>query len=230
MTTKRKSRKDTNRAMRDVSDLPPTTFALPDDGRQAKHLQRQRKEVAVQIAKHANADGTQSYPAITTLMKPMGCSRATIFRLLADLRTLGFLHDGDIHGFRKTRIRTLDLRKMAPVASSQEDPSHLDEDDPSHLQDDPSQVQEAPVSSTTPSVSSTEAPVSSIPSTRQGQDETQPSTDRPSKPNKTVLTDRDDGEPGSVSKTDAGNHSKSLSRAEKALQRFRENSKRAGAL
>src|SRR5258707_4335999 len=93
--TKPKTGKDTTRCMRDVQDLSPSTFALPSDGRQARHLQRQRKALAMGLARHANADGTQSYPAISTLMTSMGCSRSTIFRLLDNLKTLGFLQDGD---------------------------------------------------------------------------------------------------------------------------------------
>ena len=126
MTPTSKSKKDTTRGMRDVSDLPPSTFALPDDGRQAKHLQRQRKEVAVQLAKPANADGTNSYSSAGTMAKAMGCHRTTIFRLLKDLKTLGFLHGDKLHGFYKTVVRDLDISYMktvaSPVASSPDSP------------------------------------------------------------------------------------------------------------
>lgn len=175
MSTKTKTtKKDATRAMRDVSDLPPARFALPNEGRQAKHLQRQRKEVAVQIAKYANADGTKSFPSVVKIATAMGCSRRTVFRLLDDLRTLGFLHDGDIHETRKTRIRTLDLGKMkpAPVTTSAESPVTSSESPV------PSSPNTCDIFDRAP-VSSTQAPVSSCTSPVPKEDGTQPSTDRP---------------------------------------------------
>ena len=190
--------KDTTRCMRDVQDLAPSTFALPDDGRQTKHLQRQRKALAMGLARHANADGTQAYPAINTLMKSMGCSRSTIFRLLDDLKTLGFLQDGDIHGLRKTRVRTLDVQRMTGQSvSSSDDPSHLRKDDLSHLHGSPVSSSRVPVSSSMAPVSSSRVPVPK-------QDDTQPSSDRPSRPKETVITDRDAPDSGSVSSKQTG--------------------------
>lgn len=184
--TKHKAGKDTTRCMRDVQDLAPSTFALPDDGRQTKHLQRQRKALAIGLARHADADGTQAYPAISTLSKPMGCSRRTIFRLLDDLRTLGFLQDGDIHGFRKTRVRTLDVQQMVgrPVPSSQA-PVSSSENDLCHLHT-------SPVPSSRPPVSSSGTPVPK-------QDGTQPSSDRPNKPTTNRPSDQGAGQVESVS-------------------------------
>ena len=191
--TKHKAGKDTTRCMRDVQDLAPSTFALPDDGRQTKHLQRQRKALAIGLARHADADGTQAYPAISTLSKPMGCSRRTIFRLLDDLRTLGFLQDGDIHGFRKTRVRTLDVQQMVgrPVPSSQA-PVSSSENDLCHLHT-------SPVPSSRPPVSSSRAPVSSSGAPVPKQDGTQPSSDRPNKPTTNRPSDQRAGQVRSVS-------------------------------
>jgi len=118
------------RCLRDVVDLPPRAFALPGDGRQAKHLCDQRKHLAVVIARYANADGSGAYPAVGTLTKATGYHRATVFRLLANLRALGFLSDGKLAGFRGPRTRVLNVAKMrsavlvpessAEVASSPE--------------------------------------------------------------------------------------------------------------
>lgn len=146
--------------MRDVSDLPPSRFALPDDGRKARCLQRERKEVAVQIAKHADADGTNSFPSVTKIAEATGDSRRTVFRLLEDLRDLGFLHDEGIHSTRKTRIRTLDLGKMkSPVPDSTDDPCQIrgtpvpDSSDTCAIFDGaPVSDSQAPVSDCTPPV------------------------------------------------------------------------------
>src|ERR1035438_9205481 len=91
------------RCLRDVVVLPPGAFALPGDGRQAKHLCHQRKDLAVVIALYANPDGSGAYPAVGTLTKATGQHRATVFRLLADLRALGFLSDGKRVGSRGLR-------------------------------------------------------------------------------------------------------------------------------
>lgn len=100
------------RCLRDVVDLPPGAFALPADGRQAKHLRSQRKDLAVVIARYANPDGSRAYPAIGTLTKATGQNRATVFRRLADLRALGFMSDGKLVGPRGSRTRILNVVKM----------------------------------------------------------------------------------------------------------------------
>jgi hypothetical protein len=104
------------RCLRDVVDLPPGAFALPGDGRQAKYLCHQRKDLVVVIARYANPDGSGAYPAVGTLTKATGQHRATVFRLLADLRALGFLSDGKQVGPRGSRTRVLNVVKMRAAA------------------------------------------------------------------------------------------------------------------
>ena len=111
------------RCLRDVVDLPPGAFALSGDGRQAKHLRSQRKDLAVVIARYANPDGSRAYPAIGTLTKATGQNRATVFRRLADLRALGFLSDGKLVGPRGSRTRILNVVKMRSAVLAPE--SHL---------------------------------------------------------------------------------------------------------
>lgn len=199
MTTTNKNKttaKDTTRCMRDVQDLSPSTFALPDDGRQAKHLQRQRKALAMALARYADADGSASYPSIETLTKPLGMSRRTVFYHLAALRTLGFLQDGDIHNFHKTRVRTLDVQRMVerPVQSS--------DNDLCNLEGSPVQSSRVPVQSSQVPVQSSQAPV-------QKEDCTQPSLDRPNKPSPYRPSDREpDFESGSVFTTGPKPHQK----------------------
>jgi hypothetical protein len=113
------------RCLRDVVDLPPSAFALRGDGRQQKHLCRQRKALTVILARYANADGSGAYPAAQTVGKAMGCHRSTVFRLLKDLQELGFETDGRLVCYRGGRDRTLHVARMQAVASSPGSESHL---------------------------------------------------------------------------------------------------------
>jgi len=156
-THKIKDARDTTKCLRDITDIPPSAFALPNEGRKAKYLQGQRKSVAQQLARYANADGTQAFPSIKTLMKPTGYGRSTIFRVLKDLKTLGFLQDGAIHDFRKTRVRTLDVQRMIQAPVQDSSPSNLTpvQDSPS----DPSKIDDRPVQDSRAPVQDRHAPV-----------------------------------------------------------------------
>ena len=147
------------RCLIDVADLPPSAFALDGDGRQGKHLQRQRKALAILLARTANADGTSIFPSVPTLAEKMGCHRATIFRLMADLEKLKLITNGGLHKFYKTRERVMHVSALAPVASSEVAPvaSSL-----------------APVASSPLPVASSLAPVASSPSPVAKEDATQP--------------------------------------------------------
>jgi Helix-turn-helix domain len=114
------------RCLMDATDLPPSAFALPDDGRQQKHLCMARKSLCIALARHANADGSNCFPSKTTLGKSTGFSPRTIARLFNDLAALGFLSNGDVHPVFRTTMRTLTLPKGA-VSSSEEGPCHLRE-------------------------------------------------------------------------------------------------------
>lgn len=144
---KKKPQATATRCWLDLVDIPPQAFALPGDGRKSHSLQGERKSIALKLAKHAHSDGSNSYPSVKTIMAATGRSRATVFRLLKDLRTLGFLRDGTIHEFHKTRIRSLDITKLRPVSDSPVDPSQVhrspvsdSQGHPSQIPDDPSQI------------------------------------------------------------------------------------------
>jgi len=114
------------RCLLDATALPPSAFALPDDGRQRTHLCNRRKAVVQALASKANADGTSCFPSISTLVSMTEIKRSTLFRFLDDLRTLGILTDADLHPYLKTRRRELRLpvpssndSSVAPVPSSQ---------------------------------------------------------------------------------------------------------------
>lgn len=102
------------RCLLDAVDLPPSSFALPGDGRQRAHLCLKRKVLVTALARYANPDGTSCYPSVPTLKESTEMSKRTIYRLLGDLRSLGILSDGDLHPYYKTRVRSLNL----PVPSS----------------------------------------------------------------------------------------------------------------
>jgi hypothetical protein len=99
----------------DATDLPPSAFALPDDGRQKAHLCLARKVLTAALARHASADGSHCFPSKNTLQASTGMSHATIKRLLNDLAALGFLSNSGIHPRFRTAMRTLAL----PQPSSQ---------------------------------------------------------------------------------------------------------------
>jgi hypothetical protein len=150
------------RCLQDVVDLPPRAFALPDDGRQRRHLCSKRKDVAVQLARRANPDGSGARPAVETIANAIGCHRATIFRLLKDLRTLGFLTDEEIHQYHGTRMRRLHVQRMIeavpPVASS---PAACDKSARQPCDKSARQNPAPPVASSRPSVASSQVPVAS---------------------------------------------------------------------
>lgn len=112
-----------------VRDVPIESYRLPADGRKWKHECTLRRSLAMQLATYADGDGTRITPSVQTLLDGMGLHRATIHRLLKDLKALGFLKDGAI-GKLRTRERVLDLDAMSskipkscsawpPVADSQ---------------------------------------------------------------------------------------------------------------
>lgn len=97
---------------RDAMAYPPECFSLPTDGRKAKHVCRQRRELFIQYALYADGDGTRAWPGEKRICKEMGLSRRTAERLVADLKELGCVveavgPDGKIklHGPRGTTER-----------------------------------------------------------------------------------------------------------------------------
>jgi hypothetical protein len=125
----------------DIRHLPPEAYALPDDGRQGRHLRRQRRTLALQLAMYANPDGTSARPSSFTLAKELGLSRRTVTRLLHDLtERLGFLQNGEIHRLTKVRVRSLNVQKMtgAPAPSSEQPASSSRAPAPSSISPAPS--------------------------------------------------------------------------------------------
>ena len=119
---KKKDKMKAARCLLDVTDIPPSAFALPDDGRQASHLQQQRKALAQVLAKAANADGSSIRISQETMAKKTGFSRAKVNRLLDDLKLLGVLTDEGYFRVAEKRyvsIRALHLSALLVSSSSQ---------------------------------------------------------------------------------------------------------------
>jgi hypothetical protein len=112
------------RAMLDVQRTPPSWFALPNDGRQSKHLCEARKAVAVSLASRARADGSNITVSAATIAREIGRSRPTVVALMQDLEQLGLLKwkEGDWEYWREaktsTKRRSLDLSVLPDVKSS----------------------------------------------------------------------------------------------------------------
>jgi len=116
------------KCVRDLRDIPLKAYRLPSDGRQWKKAAVVRQRLANFLATFADGDGTRVYPGEKKMTAFLGCHRATTFRALDDLRTLGLMKDKlglvDRSGRpseRGTALRVMDVdgfRARAGVASS----------------------------------------------------------------------------------------------------------------
>jgi hypothetical protein len=78
---------------RDLRVIPVDKYRLPRDGRKWKGAALQRMQLAEWLSTYGDGDGSRIYPSVQTMCDHFGLSRATIFRLLADLKDLGLLED-----------------------------------------------------------------------------------------------------------------------------------------
>jgi hypothetical protein len=118
------------RAAQDVGDVGPEVYALPTDGPKGKSLRKKRKLLAFTLAIAANPDGSSITLCIETMMERTGESRATVFRLLDDLKTLGFLEDGKLTRFNGTRRRTLRVDRILAAAAKLDLPVQVSNTNP----------------------------------------------------------------------------------------------------
>lgn len=89
------------KCLRDIRKFPPASYRLPDDGRKWKPVCEHRRALAIQIASHANGDGTSITAGVETWADALGIHRATIFRLLDDLYRVGpglLTNEGRVEG------------------------------------------------------------------------------------------------------------------------------------
>jgi hypothetical protein len=102
------------RCLVDLSGIPPSRFALPDDGRKRNHLCQQRWHVAVMLARRAESDGTNTFQSMKTLVELTEIPKRTLHRVLNDLEKLGVLENHEYHPTFHTRVRSLHIAKLSP--------------------------------------------------------------------------------------------------------------------
>lgn len=112
MTQKKSKTKNTQRCTQDIRSIPPARYALPEDGRKAAALCKERWMLMMLLSTWANPDGSGIMKGVPTLAKTLRWSQRTIQRRLKDLRTLGVLVDGEIDGTYHTRTRSIDIGRV----------------------------------------------------------------------------------------------------------------------
>ncbi len=112
MTEVSKTKKNTQKCVIDIRNVPPAAYRLPTDGRKWMQECRNRKQLLDHLATYANGDGTSIKPSLKTAATALGWSRRTVTYLIKDLITLGLLEDGALDGFLKTRIRAINIEKV----------------------------------------------------------------------------------------------------------------------
>ena len=145
---KKNTPKPAIRCAQDLADVPFQALRLPDDGRKWQALCWMRRAVLQRLSLAANQNGASISLSVDRIANAVGISRATTFRRLDDLRTLGFMQDGELNPrYHWTRIRRIDVARVletvklskAPVSDSKAPIS----DSPAtrlRLPDDPSQI------------------------------------------------------------------------------------------
>jgi hypothetical protein len=107
------------KAIRDIREFPWRSYVLPTDGRKARHVAEQRRALAIQLASHANGDGTSITVGRHKLSRDIGWPVRTVDRRLDELEQIGpgfLLKDGltQEHG---TARRIVDISKLKiPIA------------------------------------------------------------------------------------------------------------------
>jgi hypothetical protein len=96
--------------VRAITDLPPDCYRLSTDGRKWKCLCEARQKLANWLALKGNPDGTQIFPGIQKMMKPMGWSHGKVCYVLDDLQTIGCV----VSERKRTKERGTRLRRFDP--------------------------------------------------------------------------------------------------------------------
>src|SRR5262249_34694022 len=100
-----------------IRNIPPSVYRLLSDGRQWESQCRLRRELAFLLSSYADSNGSNIKISVLTMSNSLEKSRSVIFELLDDLRTLGFLQDGEKTGYRGTRARTLNVNAILDAAA-----------------------------------------------------------------------------------------------------------------
>src|SRR5579871_6236298 len=73
--------------------LTPEAFRVENDGRKANQKAAARRQLFIELASFADADGTNAFPAGETIAARLGWSRRKVFTYLPDLETLGYMQN-----------------------------------------------------------------------------------------------------------------------------------------
>ena len=137
------------RCAQDCADLPIQAFRLPDDGATKwQSVCLKRRAVLQRLSLAANQNGRSICLSVERVSQSIGLSRATVFRILGDLRTLGLLNDeGKWHPKYHTRMRTIDVAQVLNCTKRAKQPSQITSEpsqinwEPSQINPDPTEVQ-----------------------------------------------------------------------------------------
>jgi hypothetical protein len=147
------------RCAKDLASVPFQVFRLPSDGeRKWQAVCMRRRAVLQQLALAANQNGKSICLGADRIAADTGFGRATVFRILQDLRALGFLtDDGKTHPKYHTRVRAIDVPRVKAAKPSQikpaKPPSQIKapctkragrDEQPSQINFRPSQINEEP--------------------------------------------------------------------------------------
>ncbi|MFZ3277616.1 MAG: hypothetical protein WA182_12005 [Candidatus Sulfotelmatobacter sp.] len=108
------------RCIFDLRDAPPSAFLLPgekESNRQWRHNCEHRWILLNYLATFADADGGNVRPAVDRMAARHEVSRRTIFYYLDDLKTLGFINNGKLTGFKGTRNRSINVAAVLKAVS-----------------------------------------------------------------------------------------------------------------
>jgi len=111
--------------------IPYQHYALPDDGKKKTHLCLLRHAVANYLATFA----PKIWPGKKKIAAEIGIDIRTVGRVLADLETLGILTADEIHGYTRTRMRSLHPEKLLCESDTPE--SLCESDTPTRESDTP---------------------------------------------------------------------------------------------
>jgi hypothetical protein len=114
------------KVVRDIRAFPWQSYVLPSDGRKARHVAEQRRALAIQLATHADGDGTSITVGRNKLARDIGWPVKTIGRRLRELKQIGpgFLSNDGLEAEHGNAKRKLDISKLKmPIAGGPDSPS-----------------------------------------------------------------------------------------------------------
>jgi hypothetical protein len=108
------------RAILDVVGVPYQAYKLPADSRQWVQVCHERRAVVVELATHANADGSSIYASVATMAARVGIAERTFRYRLDDLgeNGLGFVSNGTQRGVKGGRNRKLNVEAILKAAKT----------------------------------------------------------------------------------------------------------------